>query len=290
VVHTGENEQTVLLRGTQLDRIEKLEAPGVEFELSPPSSDAKERPVRVRVGSDQKPGENVDLRMGVRDFGEPLVLSRGVAIMGPRPAIVSVRLAPASGTKVELSSGELAAGAAASVLLETQRTSADASVRLGCSGSSGREVVVPIGRSVEGVRAQPVSSGGLFVTFNPGYWQSGCVLTAAIDAGKAGRSDAKEIGRVVSLPRLESFRLTDETAGDGLYWGTITGQNLEFIEKTGWDKTAGAAVTDLPLPVAGDSSQQTLRVRMPWPSPAPHSPLYIWIRGEEAGRSTQARY
>jgi hypothetical protein len=41
---------------------------------------------------------------------------------------------------------------------------------------------------------------------------------------------------------------------------------------------------------AGGDNKESLRVAIPWPAPAPHAPLYIWLRGEERGRLTSAQY
>ena len=91
------------------------------------------------------------------------------------------------------------------------------------------------------------------------------------------------------LPRIESFQLTDEKANGG-YVGIVKGQDLESIAKTGWDATDGVPVSALPAPVPGETLRQSLRVVLPWPSPAPHSPLYIWLRGETEGRPTTVQY
>ena len=64
----------------------------------------------------------------------------------------------------------------------------------------------------------------------------------------------------------------------------MTGRDLELIEKTGWDASNGHAVEGLPAPVAGEGDEPSLKVRLPWPSPAPHAPLFIWFRGEAEGR------
>ena len=92
------------------------------------------------------------------------------------------------------------------------------------------------------------------------------------------------------LPRIKSFVLTDEKLAPEVYAAVLRGEGLDTIEKTGWNSEAGLAVRDLPKPVAGEGHEQSLRVALPWPSPTPHAPLYIWLRGENAGRATQARY
>ena len=92
------------------------------------------------------------------------------------------------------------------------------------------------------------------------------------------------------MPTIESFKLTDETGGEGLYVGVLTGRDLELIEKTGWDAQNGQLVQGLPSAIVGEGNKQSLRVVLPWPSPAPHAPLYIWLRGESDGRATTVRY
>ena len=63
-----------------------------------------------------------------------------------------------------------------------------------------------------------------------------------------------------------------------------------MIEKTGWDAEHGVPVESIPTPIPGDAARQTLRVVLPWPAPAPHAPLYVWLRGEAAGRKTTVVY
>ncbi|MGC8793604.1 MAG: hypothetical protein ACP5U2_09465, partial [Bryobacteraceae bacterium] len=86
------------------------------------------------------------------------------------------------------------------------------------------------------------------------------------------------------------FTLTDQPAGESAYFGTLTGYDLETIEKTGWDETLGMPVPELPRPLAGDGQRQSLRVVLPWPPPAPRAHLYVWLRGDERGRKTTVRY
>jgi hypothetical protein len=62
---------------------------------------------------------------------------------------------------------------------------------------------------------------------------------------------------------------------------------LETVEKTGWDAARGLTVPELPRPIAGEGAKQSLRISMPWPSPTPKSPLFVWLRGESEGRATR---
>jgi hypothetical protein len=127
----------------------------------------------------------------------------------------------------------------------------------------------------------------LFLSLDPGaVGQSGCTLTATMETESLGKSDPFTLGKVLRLPRIESLTLTDEKAADGFY-GVLKGFDLETIEKTGWQANAGLNVSELPRPVAGEAAKQTLRISMPWPSPSPKAPLYVWLRGESTGRATK---
>jgi hypothetical protein len=78
--------------------------------------------------------------------------------------------------------------------------------------------------------------------------------------------------------------------GGHLYIGSLAGQELQTIEKTGWDDKNGFPVLGIPTPVAGDPQEQSLKIELPWPPPSPRAPLYVWLRAETEGRLTQAKY
>jgi hypothetical protein len=96
-----------------------------------------------------------------------------------------------------------------------------------------------------------------------------------------------ELGELVRRPEVLGFALSGEAAGPNQYWGELTGNGLERIVRVGWNEREGVAVTELP---ANSEGRQRLRLAVPWPSPAPHAPLFIWLRGETAGRRTNVRY
>ena len=133
--------------------------------------------------------------------------------------------------------------------------------------------------------------GVLFLSLDPGsVGQSGCQLVATATLEETGASDPYTLGRVIRLPHIERFLLTDEKEGGHLYIGSLTGQELQTVEKTGWDGKTGYPVQGIPTPVAGDPQEQTLKIELPWPPPSPRAPLYVWLRGETEGRTTQAKY
>ncbi|HEV2445460.1 MAG TPA: hypothetical protein VGS58_06040, partial [Candidatus Sulfopaludibacter sp.] len=119
---------------------------------------------------------------------------------------------------------------------------------------------------------------------------AGCGLMASIRIQPEGRSDPVSLGRVVRIPRLEQFTLTTEPLGPSTYAGILKGSDLDLVERTGWDAQNGLPVDAIPAPVAGEPGKQTLRVALPWPSPAPHAPLYVWLRGEKDARRTSVTY
>jgi hypothetical protein len=105
-----------------------------------------------------------------------------------------------------------------------------------------------------------------------------------------GQSIPRKLGTIVRLPKIDSFQLTDQKTGDGLYAGVLQGQDLESIAKVGWDGQMGTPVDAIPAPLEGPGNKESLRISMPWPAPSPHSPIYVWLRGEDKGRLTTTKF
>lgn len=155
-----------------------------------------------------------------------------------------------------------------------------AGVNLTCAG----------GNSPVTVKLHPAAHGPVFLSFDPAtVGQAGCIVMAALHTADSGDSLPVRLGVIVRLPKIESFQLSGDKAEGGFY-GALKGQDLEGIEKVGWDSSTGTPVDTIPAPVAGGGSEQILRVAVPWPAPSPHAPLYIWLRGEQIGRATTARW
>ena len=109
-------------------------------------------------------------------------------------------------------------------------------------------------------------------------------LTATLENPGEEASAPHRLGRVMGVPRIDSLRLTDEAAGDGNYVGILTGRDLEGISKAGWHGHHGTAVATLPTAIAEQPNKQSLRIELPWPSPAPHSPIYVWLAAIKPAR------
>jgi hypothetical protein len=147
-------------------------------------------------------------------------------------------------------------------------------VEIGCRGS--RHLRAAVGEQRDGLKVQSLGADRVYVAFDAAAWPAGCVLEAVIDAGDQGSSAPSPIGRTIRFPRVEKFELTDQDAGDGSYFGLLTGRDLELIERVGWTGAEGLPVTELPS-TAGASLQ------------TPRAPLFFWLRGDSQGRATTIR-
>ena len=186
--------------------------------------------------------------------------------------------------------GKLPAGIVMGIMMRVTSAGSSPAISLSCHGSQAESVRVQAGAEKDGVKLQLIQADTLFLSLDPGAWPTGCALTSVAHNKRSGSSDPFELGRVLRLPSIESFRLTDEEAGEGDYYGVLTGRDLELIGQVGWNAESGKPVAGLPVPIVGEGAKQSLKVRLPWPSPVPHSPLFVWFRGEEQGRATKLRY
>jgi hypothetical protein len=282
----GEERQKIEMLGTGLDRIEAIEAPGAAVELGPPGAAARD--IFVRLGEGARQGEPLKLALRIEGMHAPLEIPGAIRVAGPRPRITGMERSLPDDLGVAVRPGELPAGSFVSFSLGIENVEAQPAVQLGC-GESEPALTLHVGEKRSEAKLDSAGPGMLFLSVDPSaVGRPGCALMSSVEAAQ-GRSDRHELGRVIRLPRIESFTLTDEKVGDSAYAGILTGQDLELIERAGWDATAGLPVESLPRPVAGGGQRQMLKIALPWPSPAPHAPVYIWLRGESEGRATKAR-
>jgi hypothetical protein len=73
----------------------------------------------------------------------------------------------------------------------------------------------------------------LFLTFDTSVWSDGCMVDATITGGD-GDSAPSRMARIVDVPTIEQFSLTDD--GSGHYSATLVGLNLETIGKAGLER------------------------------------------------------
>jgi hypothetical protein len=287
----GEKSQTLTLRGSGLDRITSITSESAKWTLAPAaagSSEATERKVTLQLEPKARKGELLAANLHVEGIGKPLALTDVVHVVGPRPRITDVRASFPQESNVALGKSEIPAGSPVSFAIEAANMGPSPSVTLDCSNDSDtrQSLTLHPGDSGKSAQLDFAGSGSRFLSVG----QSGCLLDATVADATTGSSDPYALGRVTRLPRILKFTLNDEKLGDALYGGTLTGQDLQMIDKTGWTPDAGYPVQGIPTPVSGSPQQQTLKIEMPWPPPSPRAPIYIWLRGENTGRLTTVRY
>jgi len=263
-VHEGP-VQTFTLAGQGLDRIEKITSKYARIDWNPASH-------RAQVTLAAKAPAEIDIEAHVEGRHQPLRIAGALRALGPKPVIIAVNRAPQAAGTVERLEGEIDSRHPAAFSLQVRNLPAAARVILSCQDP---------GLTPPAVEANPMSADVLYFTMaanSPGN----CTLTASVNG-----SAAVGLGRTVALPAIAGFTLTDEAAGAQSFKGTLSGQGLEAIARTGWTAELSREVTALPGP---ERDGQKLEIVMPWPAPAPHAPLRIWLRGETGSRLTTARF
>jgi hypothetical protein len=288
VVNAGEPQQAVELQGENLDRLARLEAPGAAFKLGPLENGGV-RQLFVELKPDTHPGEQLDLKEFAQNISQPALTPGGLKVVGPRPQILNVQIAQSVRNQFTLQKNELPAGQFLSASMGVKHARAGTNVRLTCDTPGSKEVSLRVGEQNSWGSAQVMSEHTLFLTFDAGAWPAGSTVSAVLDNGSEGRSKPYTLGKVVRIPQVEGFELTDEKA-DANYVGKLTGTDLDVIAKVGWGPDAGIPVTALPAPVGGDGHKQSLSIALPWPPPSPRAPLWVWFRGDEQGRESKIRY
>ena len=292
----GEPQQTFALQGTGLERIDGLYSEGATWVLAPLPADAqnlRERRATVRLLAQVKTGGRLDASMRVSGLHNPLKVSDVLQVAGPRPKITGVSESASQTPDVALRLGEMAAGTPVSFAIQIENAGSRPTFDLSCANTS--EVKTPLslhpGDRSGGAQLDFAGENVLFLSVDPGsVGHSGCQLEATLTVNEAGTSDPYSLGRVIRLPHIDTFLLTDEKEGSHLYIGSLTGHELQIIEKTGWDGKTGYPVQGIATTVSGDPQEQTLKIALPWPPPSPRAPLYVWLRSESEGRLTQAKY
>jgi hypothetical protein len=290
IVNEGEKEQRLVLEGDGLDRITAVTANGLQFELDSAENAAKRRGVTIRQSEPLKQGTVLDVSLSIRDYAQPIVLSDALNVAAARPRIRSANASLPADLPIALRTGELPAGIQIGVMLDVSEAGSEPAVRLGCKDNRTEVVRVGAGSEKNRVKLSAMQEHTLFLSLDPGFWPTGCQITAVLEKRGAGDSEPFELGRVLRLPQVEKFELTDEALGDGSYVGILIGRDLELIGRTGWEAKAGHDVLGLPSPISGEGNRQSLRIRVPWPSPTPRAPLFVWFRGEQEGRATKVRF
>jgi len=293
LLNLGVDTQTVTMHGTGLDRITQISAndhDDVNLMLGD-SGDGNARSVTVKLKPGIKAGTLLSVKMNVTNFEQPVSADDVFEVAGPKPAISAVRESVQGGPAVATRSDEIGANSLVSFEMSVVHASVISEVDLSCDNGEASPLKIKPGDAKDDLKVTQESADTLFLAFRPrSIGPPGCGVMVRLVTAKNGPSERRKLGTIVLLPQIDSFDVSSDKAGDSSWFGTLEGRDLEGITKVGWDAQSGTAVDAIPVPVNGPGNRETLRVAVPWPAPSPHAPLYIWLRGEDQGRLTSAKY
>ena len=287
VLNQGVSSGEFVLKGQRLDQLKRLEVDKGSIHLAPESAGESQRALTVRMASGLTAGSSFEIKAFVKGRSEPLLLSDAVRIVGPRPRITDVTVSKPPDQGVQFDDDELPGGTFLSAMLTVEHLQPNSIVKLGCRMDGYGSVTLPLGGHRGPVRAQQLTGNQVFLSFDTGAWPNGCVLEASVSNGGEGESAKRRMGTVVLAPHIQALQLTLDSVDSNSWWATLTGQNLETIEKIGWTPERGEPVAGLPLAV-GDGQEQKLETRID-PPPDPDAPLFLWLRNESKPRATTIR-
>jgi hypothetical protein len=285
LANQGVATQHYVLKGERLDELARLDAPNVVLDLGSIADNGAERNVTVQLKSNPQPGTALPIQAYIKDRTEPLTFQDALQITGPLPVIASSRLSLPSAMTIEMRPNEFPAGYDLTAMLDVKNISRSSALQLACEDGDAPVSTLRIGEQTETFSLQQLSQDQLFLSFDTSGLPAGCSLEAVIDNGRAGKSQPFTLAHIVRLPQIDAFNATSDAAPSGMHAYTLTGRNLEMIEKTGWDQKNGVEVPSLPAPIPGEGQKQSLSVNLPEQS-GPPADLYVWLRGDASGRAT----
>ncbi len=286
LANQGVATQHYVLKGERLALLTKLEAPGVTLDLGPATGpEASERNLTVELKASPQPGTTVSVKAFLQDRSEPLTFPDALQITGPLPVIASSRLSLPTGMVIAVRPDEFPAGYTLSAMLDVKNIERKSVLRLACADDTGPGSALSIGQQTDTWNLQQLSQDQLFLAFDTSRLPAGCSLEAVIDNGRDGSSQPFTLAHIVRLPQVDSFALADPTLTNGVRPYSLTGQNLEMIQKLAWDENSGVDISGLPVPLPGPGQKQSLTIALPDP-PNAEAVLYVWLRGDTKGRST----
>ncbi len=266
--------------------IAKLEAQGAVFcKLDPPATNRQstgqtERNLTVELTAAAQPGTVLPLTASLTDRGGALTFASGLEITGPLPAVASSKLSLPAGIAIAVRPGEFPAGYTLNAMLDVKNIERGSILRLACADGVGDPTVLHVGEQNGSSNLQQLSQDQLFLAFDTSRLPAGCSLQAVIDNGRDGRSQPSTLAHILRVPQIDSFTLS---GAPRTY--QLTGQNLEMIEKAGWDEKNGVELSGLPVPLPGPGLKQSVEVVLPDPVD-PEAVLYVWLRGDGQGRAS----
>jgi len=288
IVNQGAATQHFVLKGERLGLITKLEASGAVLTLNPPAPNQTERNLTVELKSSPQPGTAVSVKAYVQDRSVPLMLTDALETTGPLPVIASSKLSPPTGMAIGIRSDEFPAGYTLNAMLDVKNIERKGVLRLACADGMGGHASLHIGEQTSHWSLQQLSPDQLFLAFESSGLPAGCSLQAVIDNGRDGSSQPFTLAHLLRIPNIDSFTVSQNQPQDGIRQYQLTGQNLEMIQKLGWDENNGVDVSGLPMPLPGPGLNQSIEINLPDP-PSPEAMLWIWLRGDKQARATTSK-
>jgi hypothetical protein len=282
-IHEGDAVSEITLHGERLDRITSIESPVGKITLSPASADGSTRPARIQADPQARAGQSFDFKLYAQNRTQPLAVDRALTVIAPRAVIVGSRLSLPPESDVALNPGELPSDYVLSAMLQVKGFDPGDSIGLKCRGDREPRVRIRAGERNTSDSLSLLSGDSVFVTFDDGVLPNGCELLALVGSASDG---GYPLGRIVHIPKIKSLDAPPFPAANGAFEATLTGQDLEMIDRAGWDPDHGAEITELPSTIPGEGKKQILRIKMAAGPLSPDVPLYVWLRGETTGRAT----
>lgn len=128
----------------------------------------------------------------------------------------------------------------------------------------------------------------MFLAFDSSALPAGCLLQAVIDNGRDGSSQPFTLAHILRTPQIDSLTVSAAQPQNGVRQYQLTGQNLEMIQKLGWDQASLVDVFNLPTPLPGPGLKQSVEVNLPDP-PNPEAVLLVWLRGDKQARESTVK-
>lgn len=283
IVNQGAATQHFLLKGERLGLITKLEASGAVLNLNPPAPNQTERSLTVELKSSPQPGTTLPARVYLQDRSKPLTLPDALEITGPLPVIASSKLSLPAGVAISVRSGEFPAGYTLNAFLDVKNIERKSVLRLACVDGVGKQVSLQIGEQTSQWNLQQLSPDQLFLAFETSGLPAGCLLQAVIDNGRDGSSQPFTLAHILRMPQIDSFTVSTSQPQNGMRQYKLTGENLEMIQKLGWEESNAMDVSGLPVPLPGPGLKQSVEINLPDP-PNPEAQICVWLRGDKQGR------
>jgi hypothetical protein len=288
LLNQGIAVQHFMLKGERLGLITKLEASGADFKLDPAAENQTERSLTVELKSSPQPGTALAVKAYVQDRSEPVTLAGAVQITGPLPVIASSKLSLPSGMQISLHPDELPAGYTLNAMLDVRNIARSGVLRLSCAEGSGEQASLHIGEQTTHSSLQSLSPDQLFLAFDSSALPAGCLLQAAIDNGRGGSSQPFTLAHILRTPQIDSLTVSAAQPQNGMRQYQLIGQNLEMIQKLGWDQASLVDVSNLPTPLPGPGLKQSVEVNLPDPA-NPEAVLLVWLRGDKQARESTVK-